>query len=131
MYCKDVKVVFDPYTLFPSYGENSITITFEGMNLKLNMIFDSQVEPEESYATIIFRNVCFHKFASFPGIDDSNIKIEKYDDITSLVEFQYSDFKTSWEKHFNYNFRFKHYRIIFPNANHILEVVCEDISIVD
>jgi hypothetical protein len=64
-----------------------------------------------------------------PGVSDTVIEYERYEAISSLVEFQYSDFKDRWEKHFNDLFKLRHFKIIFLNANSVVEVICEDFNV--
>ena len=122
-------IIFDTNSIFPSYGENKVELICKDGNLDVNVFFESKENYEETFICFSFKHVCFHRFTSFPGISDSAIKFEDSDDISSLIEFKYSDYKLSWEKHFNYLFKFRHFRIFFLSANHYLEVICEDLDI--
>lgn len=127
MICKNAVVVFDPSRILPSYGENSISASYDGRKLLLSVFFDGA--NGESKISFAFENVCFYKIGSIPGVDETIINYEKYSSISSLVEFEYSDFKNKWEENFNHLFKLRHLKIFFLNENKFLEVICEGFSL--
>lgn len=130
MITKNQQIIFDPYSILPSYGENGVELFFKKGNLDVKIFYDSEIkDSDENVINFSFKHSCFHRFTSFPGISDSAIKFEQCDEISSLIEFKYSDYKLAWEKHFNNLFKFRHFRIFFTSANHYLEVICEDLEI--
>jgi hypothetical protein len=129
MKCNTPIIIFDTNSILPSYGENKVELICKDGNLIVNVYFESKENYEETYISFIFKQVSFHRFTSFPGVSDSSINYEKYENIDSLIEFKHSDYKVAWEKHFNNLFKFRHFRIFFLNANHYLEVICEDLDI--
>jgi hypothetical protein len=127
MICKNAVVVFDPSEILPSYGENRISASYDGRKLLLSVFFDGA--DGESNISFVFENTCFYKMGSIPGVDDTTIRYEKYNSISSLVEFEYSDFKNKWEENFNHLFKLRHLKIFFLNENKFLEVICESFSL--
>lgn len=129
MKCSTPIIIFDTNPIFPSYGENKVELICKDGNLDVKVFYESKEDYEENFISFSFKHTCYHKFTSFPGVSDSLIGYEKYENIDSLVEFKYSDYKLAWENHFNNLFKFRHLRIFFINANNYLEVICEDLEI--
>ena len=127
MECKKPKIIFNPYRLLPTYGESRIDLSYSNNKLDLKIYYEDKAN--EKSMTLSFDFVCYHKFSIFPGVDNTAIEYEEYDDLTSLIEFEQSDFKTLWEEHFNNIFKLKHFRIFFTSSNHYFEVICESFSI--
>lgn len=130
MEAKKQLLIFNPYTIIPSYGENKVNLIYNNSELEVSIFYDAlEHDCIEKAIILLFKHVCFHKFTSFPGVSDSVIKFEDNNELSSLVEFEYSDFKIAWEKHFNNLFKLRHFRFFFTSANHYLEVICEDLEI--
>ncbi len=128
MKCKDVKKIFDPYTLIPSYGENEIFFKKE-KELILSVYYDSNDDNLDKFYELKFNNVYFFIYSSLPGVSAMNLTYETYNDLTSLVEFKNSEFCLAWEKQTNYQFKLRHFRIFFISTNNYLEVICRDLEI--
>lgn len=124
MKCRNAKVIFDPFEFLPGYGENRISVSFDKGDLIVTVFYDS--DDSESQISLVFKHSCFQRITSMPGASDTVIEYEGYEAISSLVEFQYSDFKDRWEKHFNNLFKLRHFKIIFLSDNSAIEVICED-----
>jgi len=119
--------IYDPYLVIPGYGENNIGLNFIKGNLNLKIFYDCLQDDSQKVIDITFINVCYHKCCNFPGVNDSNYINQRYSDITSLVEFENSELKNLWELHFNHVFKFRHFKIIFTNANYVLDVICQEL----
>jgi len=121
-------VVFDPYKLFPPYGENSITFSYMSMEFILNIFFDSKdSDTEEKKIVIRFTNCCFFLFTSIPGIEMTSLIYETNTNIGSLVDYKESEAAKNWNTHFGYNDqRIKHYQIFFLSDNSRLELFAQN-----
>lgn len=129
MKAKQPVVIFNPYTVIPSYGENRISLLHNNSQLEISIFYDAPSGDDEAKVCFLFENCCFHKFSSFPGVSDSIIQFENHDDISSLIEFTVSDYKMLWETQFKNLFKFKHFVIFFTSANQYLEVISENVSV--
>lgn len=119
--------IFNPYTILPPYGENSIRMLFENNKLILSVYYDSETSSTEQQIDITFINIYYHKLVSIPGLNDSSFKEERYDCISSLVELTNSEFKLRWEMEYSDGVKLRHYRIIFAASNYMFEVLCKDV----
>jgi hypothetical protein len=128
--CKSPKVVYNPYQILPSFGENEIETSYIDSNLLLKITFDDAKTGQEDSLEIEFEHAVFFKVASCPGIDGMDIEYEYGDKLSSLIEFTDSEFKIEWEKHFNNLYKLHHYKILFLSANKSLEVVSEGFRII-
>ena len=122
-------VVFDPYEFLPPHGESAITSKFENNALNLRVTYDDEERNKEQSFELIFRNAIFHKIESFPGVDGMKYNYEYGNEISSLLEFGFSDLKNAWEEHFKGVFKFSHFKIFFLNANKSVEIICESYSL--
>jgi len=128
MKAKNPSIIFDPYEFSPPFGESKVEINFKNGNLELS-IYSSESE-EQFMQTVLFNNVVYYLHQSLPGVTLSKIKYPKYDDFEKLVEFEFSEAKDAWRKHFGNLFKFRHFRIVFLSENQSLEIIAENFEII-
>lgn len=134
MKCNKARTVYNPYLKLPSYGENRTKLLYDESNLELTIFYDNENDEndfEEKSIEINFSGVCFFAFSGFPGVKVTNIEYDTYSDINSLVEFEYSEVKLKWEKHFDNLFTYRHFKIFFTSSNESLEVICRDLKVIE
>jgi hypothetical protein len=127
MNCKHPTVVLDIKKNLPSYGESSISFRYDEGNILLIIGFDDEYK-QSKQISISFEHVVFFKESSVPGVSDTQISYDGKIELGSLIEYQFSDFKTKWEEHFNHLFRFRHLKLFLPNSNISFEIICESFS---
>jgi len=123
-----IKTIFNPYDYLPTYGENKLDLFFKNGKLRIDVYFDSSNGNENKFS-ISFNKTVYHLYQDFPGIVMSKINHPHYLDFDNLVEFEVSNVKTAWEKHFNGKFKLRHFKIFFTSQNKLLEVISEDFNI--
>jgi len=123
---KETKIILDPYTFLPSYGESEVFILFKNNELIVDIYYDGQEIEEKK--TIIFKNTFFHIVSSFPGVEIYSIPYNN-DNYSSLVEFEESELKRKWENYFDKKYKLRHLKISFLSVNKSIEVICEDLIV--
>lgn len=138
------KSIIDPYEWLPGYGESNVAISGSGRDsiLSVCIYYDSLSErKKEMYRKLDFEGCCDFRFHSVPGgvglgvapsarktceTNDVDVKFER---LTDLFEIVNSEPAHTWNKHFNFKFKLKHYSIYFSSENRALEVIANNVII--
>jgi len=126
--------VINPYNWLPGYGENSVQISMQGMNMTVLITYDSE-DGEQQQKEIIFKNVSSFYHGSFPGPNMLRIIYNSEDKenmpLGTLVEFPESEAARAWTEHHQGIWSVKHYKWIFLSENIMLEIFAEMVQIED
>jgi hypothetical protein len=127
-----VKKVLDPYDWLPGYGENSVNIWIEGLELTVFVAYDGENDVQQE-KEIKFKNVSSFYKGCFPGPGILGISYNNTEDPENfiisgcLVEFPESRAAQILNKHFNNIRSIKHYKMVFLSENVSLEVFAEEV----
>lgn len=131
MKAKNPKEIFNPFVKFSV--EDEIFLEYEENFVLLKVRYISREDKNKKYSiTYKFLNTCYHLISSFPGVNMSICEKEIDNKrISSLVEYQFSELKISWENHFNKLYDLKHFEIYFLNENIFFEAICTDVELIE
>ena len=124
--------ILDPYEWLPGYGENSVHIHMDGMDLTVFVAYDSE-DGTQKQKKIKFNKVGGFYKGSFPGPKMLGVTYNTKDDenifIGNLVEFPESEAARIWTAHFKGIWTVKHYKWTFLSENTMLEIFAEGVQI--
>lgn len=121
------KEVLDPYEWLPGHGENAVAIHSEGMNVTLDISYESDEDKNAKFhREINFSGVCAFYKSNFPGASGLiDVSYESKWTIGSLIEFDHSEVADAWNEHFSGRMNIKHYLIQFASENIQVHVMGE------
>ena len=126
--------VLNPYEWLPSYGENSVQIYIDGMNLTVLVAYDGDDEAQQQ-KKIRFNKVAGFYKGSFPGPKMLGVTYNTKDNekisLGNLVEFPESEAARIWTIHYQGIWNVKHYKWTFLSENIMLEIFAEGVQVED
>jgi len=111
----------------PSYGETSVALKTQGLQLVLSVTYDG--EREEQVKQIEFDGVSSFFVSSVPGVDLLKCTYEEIDISGSLIEFENSEAAKMWQVSVKRPIR--HYQIFFLAENKRIEVFAEEVRLIE
>ena len=129
--CSLPKVIYDPYEVFPSYGESEVKISCNDSILSLDISYEDSEREEEKILKLEFEFPVFYRLESFPGVNGMDIEYDGHSGIlSSLLEYSYSEYRDAWERHFDNRLELSHYQLFFLSENKRFEVVSKKVRVV-
>lgn len=127
--------VLNPYEWLPGYGENSVEIYTERLDLCVLISFDGEND-EPQQKKIWFKNAFSFYKASFPGPNflDVSYNVEDKERLTSsgrVVEFPDSQAAKALRERTSGSSMTKHYKIVFLSENIVIDVFAADVQLED
>jgi hypothetical protein len=124
--------VLDPYDWLPGYGESSVTLHAEGLELLVGVSYDADGEATQC-RTLHFDKVCAFYKASFPGPYLLGIARDGQGEappLGTLLEYPDSEAAARWRDHLGGRM-VRHYQLVFLAENILLEVFAGGVTISD
>jgi hypothetical protein len=129
MKAQSPKVIFDPYQWLPSYGEKGVEVSYKESKLELKILYNNKENNTDDFIKIEFFNVVYYSMSYFPGIDSTTIEYSKISDLSSLNEFESSDYSEKWSLSLGLDRKdLKHFILYFISANIRLEVIAKKVE---